>query len=170
MTHVAHEDVKDMVTRIVKTNRLTVLEGHHFVALSNHIGRLKTHFNGKLGPACHLVIAVGSLNIKVRARWMVARLLHEYIGAVLSTSLVSLAKNRVQRLLEDFLFVEEGQTVGHQKLHDKLLSYGRKVSVLGKMQKKLKTNLFFRKSFILLCLNVGGCCAVRSWHVLCRRV
>ena len=44
-------------------------------------------------------------------------LLHVDACAILAYRLVGLTENRIERLLKDLLFVEEGEVVGHEELH-----------------------------------------------------
>lgn len=117
MAHVAHENIKDVVSCVVESYPLSVFENDFLVALRYEVCRLHSHLDAMLRPAVEHVVFVGSLNEEVGNGWMMTSLLHVDHRAILSKSLVGLTENRIQRLLENFLLVEERQIVGHEELH-----------------------------------------------------
>lgn len=65
MAHIAHEDVENIVTRVVKSNLLSILELNLLEAMGCEVGRLHAHFDAVTRPAFHCIGPVGSFNQKV---------------------------------------------------------------------------------------------------------
>ena len=114
MAHISHENVEDVVSRVVKSNPLPILEDDLLEALRDQVGRLHAHLDAVEGPSVQLVVFVRALDQKVRHRWMMTGLFHKDHCTVLADGLECFAQDGVQRLLEDLLLVEEGQIVRHE--------------------------------------------------------
>lgn len=117
MSHRADENSGDMVIVLVPSNFATVFKFNQLEARTSDVAGLKTSINCHFHIAIHLEVAVGALGNHVAARWMMASLLHEDLGAILSDALVSLAKNRVQRLRESAIVDEPAKVSAHDQLH-----------------------------------------------------
>lgn len=117
MTHIAHKNVEYVVTCIVKSNPLAILENNFFEAHSSQVCRLHAHLDAVLRPSIQFVVHVRAFNQKVRYGRMMTGLFHVDHRAILAHGLERFTKDWVQRLFEYLLLVEEGHVVGHKEFH-----------------------------------------------------
>ena len=95
MAHISHENVEDVVSRVVKSNPLPVFEDDLLEALRDQVGRLHAHLDAVQRPSVQFVVFIGALDQKVGHRWMVTGLFHKDHCTVLADGLERLAQDRV---------------------------------------------------------------------------
>ena len=131
MAHIAHKNVEDVVTCIVKSNPLTVFEHNFFEAHSSQVCRLHAHLDTVLRPSKQFVVHVRTFDQKVRYGRVMTSLFHVDHCSILADSLERFTEDWVQRFFEYLFLVEEGHVVGHEELHalKRVLNRGSLVQV-----------------------------------------
>ena len=95
MAHIAHKNVEYVVTCIVKSNPLAILEHNFFEALSTQVCRLHAHLDAVLRPSKQFVVHIRAFNQKVRYGRMMTSLLHVDHCTVLAHGLERFTKDWV---------------------------------------------------------------------------
>ena len=65
MAHIAHENVEDIISCIVKSNPLAILKDNFFEALGNQVCRLHAHLNAMLRPSLQYIVHIRAFDQKV---------------------------------------------------------------------------------------------------------